>query len=530
VPFLPTAGNLLWGAASLAGWRRHRVALRDPAVAQQRLLTGYLRDNADTVVGRAYGFSSIRSVAEYQARVPISTFDSIEPLVRRVARGEADILTRARVQRLVPSSGSTSAVKLVPYTRTLQHEISRAVDAWIADLYLGCSSLIGGPAYWSITPAAGSKRPFLEDEPSVGRSATEADTPIPVGFDDDSSYLGGLRTVLARAVMAVPPAVRLNEDLAEFQRATLVYLLLARELRLVSVWHPSFLSALLDALACQWPALIDRITRADTARASELRRFRPDDISRIWPRLRLISCWGDGPARPHAAELATRVPGITIQPKGLLATEGVVTIPFRGRHPVAVGSHFFEFLSPAGRPLLVHELHPGVEYSTILTTGGGLYRYHLADRVIVDGVVDRTPSLTFVGKDDRVSDRFGEKLSDGFVASVLNQLFAPPLSRPRFAMLAPDEGPSGTCYTLFVDGHTAPLSGLDAPLEAALRSNPHYAWCVDVGQLRPARVQRVGQGADRAYVDFCVAQGQRLGDVKPVSLHPGTGWANVLPC
>ena len=165
----------------------------------------------------------------------------------------------------------------------------------------------------------------------------------------------------------------------------------------------------------------------------------------------------------------------------------------------------------------------------VLTTGGGLYRYHLADRVTVDGFVDRTPSLAFVGKDDRISDMFGEKLSDGFVATVLDKLFAPPLRRPRFAMLAPDETPSGVCYTLFVGRDAGPLTGLESALEAELRRNPHYAWCVDAGQLGPARVVVVGHGADRSYVEFCVSQGQRLGDIKPVSLHAGMGWAKVLP-
>jgi hypothetical protein len=529
VRFKPAIANLLWGTASFGAWRRYRAALRDPVETQQRLLMHYLRDNADTVVGRMYRFSSIRSVEEYQARVPLSTFDAIQPLVRRVRRGEKNVLTRAPVHRLVPSSGSTAAVKLVPYTLTLQHEIGRAVDAWIAGLYLRDPGLVGGPAYWSITPAAGAKRPFADVDDSVSEGPASEHAAVPVGFEDDSRYLGGVRGALARAVLAVPPAVRLNHDRSAFHRATLGHLLLARELRLMSVWHPSFLFGLLDVLIRQWSVLIDDVARIDTARAGELRAVAANDIAGIWPKLRLISCWGDGPARSYASELAARVPGIPVQPKGLLATEGVVTIPFAGRHPVAIRSHFFEFLTPAGRPMLTHQLEPGVEYSVVLTTGGGLYRYHLADRVTVNGFVDRTPSLAFVGKDDRISDLFGEKLSDGFVATVLDKLFAPPLRRPRFAMLAPDETPSGVCYTLFVGREAGTLTGLDSALEVGLRRNPHYAWCVDAGQLGPARVVAVGDGADRSYLEFCVSQGQRLGEIKPVSLHAGLGWAKVLP-
>jgi hypothetical protein len=61
-------------------------------------------------------------------------------------------------------------------------------------------------------------------------------------------------------------------------------------------------------------------------------------------------------------------------------------------------------------------------------------------------------------------------------------------------------------------------------LERELRRNPHYAWCVDLRQLRPARVVRVAPGADRVYVNACVAKGRRIGDVKPVWLHRECGW------
>ena len=524
----PAIANGVWGAASLGSWQRFRRALRDPAAAQEQLLRRYLRENADTAAGRMFGFSSITSIADYQSRVPISTFDSMETLVQRIARGEPNVLTRAPVHRLVPSSGSTAAVKLIPYTDTLQREFSEAVDAWIADLYLRRPGLALGPAYWSISPATAAERPFVQMQSSVA-----------IGFDDDSAYLGGIRGALARAVMAVPPTVRLSRDVTLFRRMTLRHLLCARDLRLISVWHPTFLLTLLDTLAEGWSTILDDVASVDAPRARELRRLAPDQIPAIWPALRLISCWGDGPARAYANELALRTPTVEVQPKGLLATEGIVTIPFRGHHPLAIRSHFFEFLAADGRAVLAHQLKPDVEYSVILTTGGGLYRYHLADRVVVTGRVEGTPSLAFVGKDDRISDRFGEKLSDGFVARVFDTLFAPPKSRPRFAMLAPEERGSGVCYTLFIEdsrpegghnGDNTDVARLASMLEAGLRANPHYAWCVDIGQLRPARVVCVGPDADRAYVDFCVAQGQRIGDVKPVSLHPATDWGRVLPC
>ena len=510
------AANLLWAGSSVQTWGRYRAALRDPAVAQERLLFSYLAENAETAIGRTHRFSAIRSVEEYQARVPVTTYDDLEPLVQRVAGGEAGVLTRSPVTRLVPSSGSTAAAKLIPFTRSLQREFSRAIGAWIVDLYLHRPRLMGGPAYWSISPAMPS---------STRRDSIEA---VPVGFDDDSVYLGGTRGALVRAVLAVPSGVSSITNLEAFRHTTLLFLLRARALRVISVWHPSFLGQLLEALEARWDLLMADLASRGGRRAAALRRLRPDDVQGIWPQLRLISCWGDGPARSAAESLARRFPHVEVQRKGLMATEAIVTIPFGGRHPLAIGSHFLEFLDRNGRARLAHQLERGVEYGVVVTTAGGLYRYRLADRVTVDGWCEATPSLSFLGKEDSVSDLFGEKLSDAFVANVLGSLLADG-QRPRFAMLAPHRTASGTSYTLFIESDRAAPPDLAAVLERELRRNPHYAWCVDLGQLRPARVMRVGPGAHDAYLDACVARGRRLGDIKPVSLDADTGWAAALP-
>jgi len=542
------AANLLWAAASLPAWRRYRRALGSPLRTQAALLSRYVRDNRSTEYGREFGFSRIigrasvplasderalrDAIASYQSRVPLVRYDDIEPRVRAIALGRTAVLTSEAVQRLTPSSGSTAAAKLLPLTSRLRQEFSRAVDAWLADLFLQTPSLLGGRAYWSISPAI----------------PTDRSGPVPIGFDDDSEYLGGVRRALVRSVAAVPDAVSRIADVEAFRYVTLLCLLRARDLRLVSVWHPSYLGRLLDALPGWFERIVDDIGGGtlsppgalpdsdrsvigarlppDRTRARELRALTSPDPRSIWPALALVSCWEDGPARPHAEELRARLSRVALQPKGLVATEGIVSIPFRGLHPLALTSHFFEFLDGDARPRLAHELEAGSEYSLVLTTGGGLYRYRLGDRVVVDGWVDGTPSVRFAGRDDRVSDRFGEKLSEGFVTRVLEGLFAG-RRPPRFAMLAPEQDSTGMAYALFAEMDLIPAD-LEPRLESALRRNPHYAWCVDLGQLKPARVIRVGPHADRLYVDWCVARGQRLGDVKPAVLHRETGWSGVL--
>jgi len=527
--------NLPWIAVNVPGYLQFQRALAHPERTQRALLHRYLQANAATAFGRAHGFSQIRSAEEYRERVPLAAWEDLAPWVERIAAGETNILTRSPVRTLEPTSGSSAAAKLIPYTAELQREIRRAVAPWIVDLYARRPRL-ARTAYWSITPLA------LEEERFTG--------PVQVGFEEDAEYLGGFWSRLVDATLAVPGTVRHVRDMDAFRYVTLLFLLRRRDLSLISVWHPSFLSLLIAALPGFWDRLLldiehgtlkppapipESIHRSLSSRlaprphrAAELKRLTPDASTRLWPRLGLISCWGDAHAALSLPELARTFPGVEIQPKGLLATEGFVTIPFAGLWPIAIRSHFFEFFpEDGGGPRFAWELEEGGTYSVVLTTGGGLYRYRLQDRVQVEGFVEKTPSLRFLGKEGHVSDLRGEKLHESFVATALARVFARTGENPRFAMLAPDEeGPGG--YVLYLETEESPPTGLAEELDGELSANPHYRLCRSLGQLAAVRIAPVERDAFARYLEHCRRRGQRLGDVKPLALSPLSGWREVL--
>ena len=531
------AATAVWCLSNVPAWWRYRRALDAPAAVQERLLLGYVRRNADTVFGSTHGFGRVRSIADYQQCVPLMRYEDYEPHVRRIARGEPHVLTADRVRRLAVTGGSTSGPKLIPYTATLHAEYARGVGPWIAELYRTRPQLAGGPAYWSITPRI-SPQPV-------------PDAVVPIGFAEDSRYLGGLAHRLVDLAMAVPGCAGGLSDHDAHRSLTLLLLLRRRELRLMSVWHPSYLTLLLAAMRAQWdqllagihdggvtpaapvrarlPSALARRLGPDPSRARELHAAGPDACDRIWPKLGLVSCWGDGAARHLLQEVRRRLPGVPIQPKGLLATEAIVTLPFGDAvqsRPLAIRSHFFEFIEDGGRTALAHELERGGTYEVVVTTGGGLYRYRLGDLVRVDGFVGRTPSLWFIGRAAQISDLVGEKLHEAFVASVIARLFRGACA-PAFAMLAPEHTAAGQSYTLFVetDEHLGP--DVNERLERALCENPHYALAVALGQLAPSRVSRIRDGFE-VFARRAAGRGRRLGDVKPVALDLEGGWSDAF--
>jgi hypothetical protein len=526
--------NSAWFLSSAPAFAAFNLALQDPQREQETILRRFLRANAQTAFGREHGFSDIRTPEQFSQRVPPRDYDDFRPWIDRIQRGEANVLTTQPVRRLIPTSGSTAARKLIPYTASMQRQLNRAIGPWIFDLYRRHPQALLGPSYWSISPLA-------EDTPAPAQASA-----VPIGFDDDAAYLGGWREWAINAAMAVPSQLKTLGSISLWRYLTLLLLLRRRDLTLISIWHPSFLELLLETLKDRWRALVSDVSSGkcaiwpdlpellrrtaiaspDARRADELQRAGTHRPATIWPNLRIISCWAGGHAAHSSASLAARFPGVLIQPKGLLATEGVVSIPLGDLHPLAIRSHYLEFEDDTGRIHGAGELRQDHAYRVLLTTAGGLCRYRLHDLVRVNGRVGRTPSVRFVGKAALISDRMGEKLSEGFVALVLAQLFARHDLKPEFALLAPDVEDGQTRYTLYVRA-TAPAY-FAAALDAALSENPHYAYCRQLGQLYPPRIFQLMGNPYAAYTLRLQQLGQRLGDIKPASLSNLSEWSSYF--
>ena len=514
--------NGAWLGANARGYLQFKAALRDPRVVQESLLRSYLRSNCQTAFGIKHQFRMIRSVGEYQERVPLSTYEDYTDSINSIAAGNQDVLTSSFVRLFEPTSGSTRGAKLIPFTNQLQEEIRRAVAPWIVDLARSKPALIGGPAYWSISPVT---------DLSVSRESK-----IPVGFETDSAYLGGWFQSLVNKTLVQCDDLRRVRDIHEFRRRTLLRLLAARDLRLISVWHPTFLTLLLEALVSSWPELLASLRNglpeegAAKAvapclhRAHELEGADPERPTTIWPELKVISCWGDAQASSLLPDLVERFPNVRIQPKGLIATEAFVSVPFQGHYPLAVRSHFFEFIDDAGSAKLLWELRESNCYSVVVTTGGGLYRYRLRDRIRVTGFLEQTPSIRFIGKEDGISDLYGEKLSDCFIAEIFARLLPEFAPETRFSLLAPEYEGRAARYVLFIDSLAGRPAEFAERLESELRGNPHYAYCAHLGQLLPAIIAPIERGSDRVYLARLQADGARLGNIKPTALSAATNW------
>lgn len=487
-------------AGSAKAFRAFETARTAPDAAQRELLSRILAENAETAFGRTHGFDRIDSLEAYRAAVPIRRYDGFAAEIDRMAEGVPDRLFKGPLLAFERTGGTRSGGKRIPFGPAQLEAFAAAVLPMFHDLVVRHGSVSKGRLYASISPAT---RPT---ETTPGGH--------PVGLASDAAYLGPLAAPFAH-LLAVPPDLGAIPDVDTWRVATLARLVEAGDLSFVTVWSPSFLTALIEAL----PGLADEIAPQLSGPARlRLERWLGADAGQgtapLWPQLAAISAWTDASSAPFAARLATLCPQATIVPKGVIATEGPITVPTGdgpGAWP-ALTSTFIEFREPGTtRCHLASSLEPGGIYEVILTTRGGLYRYDIGDRFRCVAVQNGCPRLTFEGRAGVVSDMVGEKLEEGFVARALATLDTP-------ARLEAVGGPAPH-YRLVTARRARPGDLL--ALDTALAANPQYAYARRIGQLGPL------QPGNTRYDPAAEAQararaGQRLSDAKPAVLVPLT--------
>ncbi len=375
-----TASVLDWYAAR----RRRQLARvwRDAAAVQEAALLRLVAAARDTEFGLAHGFSGIRSVVDYQGRVPVREYRSFRPLWDRAVGGEPDVTWPGRCRDWVKTPGTTGGEKMIPVT----HEAFRShrKAAWDAFLMaverVGAQHLMGGPMLF------------------LGGSTAMRD----VGAGCRVGDLSGL------AIRWLPPGIRGRcspgsevAAIADWEERidAVASVASSQDLRLAS-GMPSWLVV-----------LFERVMR----RRARGRPFR--DLGACWPGLRVLIHGGVAFA-PYASVIdewmGRRLERVEVYP----ASEAFVAVQTEqsgGLTLMLDHDVFYEFVPVEDLAIERPRRHTVAEvalnrpYAVVVSTGAGLWSYLLGDTVRFTG---RDPlRLAITGRTRHYANAFGENVT-----------------------------------------------------------------------------------------------------------------------
>jgi GH3 auxin-responsive promoter len=439
---------LLWAKASRS--LRHFDAIcRTPVQAQERLLREVLGANADTEFGRRHGFAGLSTFQEFQERVPISSYEDLEPYIKAEMGGQPNQLTKEPPVLFTTTSGTTGNRKYIPMTKEGKRAKRHLTWLWLCGLYRDHPGVVGGRILSVVSPEVESHAP----------------SGVPCGAESGHAY----RTMPGpvKSMYTAPYPVFAIEDY-EAKYYTLLRLAAGQDISLIATVNPSTVVLLADRLARHTESIIgdvrDGTLSADIPVPQDLREslhLRPDPerakhleqaaaagggVLRpglAWPRLAAIGCWKGGTVGAYLARFDTFFPqGPPVRDFGYYATELRGSVPLSDQGDagtIAVATNVLEFSpadqdrAPEGRELLpMGRLEAGQRYFVYVTNASGLYRYEMNDIVEVAGHHHQTPLIRFIQKGKGVVSFTGEKLYETQVIAAVDQALAALRGRYHF--------------------------------------------------------------------------------------------------
>ncbi len=128
---------------SIASWflkkRIHQMELflKYPNEVQHELLHQLIEKAKDTEVGKKYGFHEIKDYEQFAQRLPISSYEDVQPFIERSRKGESNILWPTPIKWFAQSSGTTNArSKYIPVSSESLEDCHYAASKDLLCMYL----------------------------------------------------------------------------------------------------------------------------------------------------------------------------------------------------------------------------------------------------------------------------------------------------------------------------------------------------------------------------------------------------------
>jgi hypothetical protein len=399
----------------------------DPFKTQKKLLFNIIRKNRNTLYGKEHGFSSIKTVEDFQDKVPVNNYESLRPYIKKMMSGKQGVLTKEKPIFFGITSGTTSRPKFIPVTKRSRHQKSKVMSVWLYRLLTDHPEALKGKALVIMSPA-------VEGYAMSG---------VPYGSESGDAYKN--MPSLVKKHYALPYEVFCIKDY-EARYYTILRIGIEADVTNISTMNPLTILVLCQKIDKYAKEIIEDIRNGSLNKSLDidirLRRkiektIKPNPMRAVflenllmergtllpkdfWKDLSLIACWTGGTVGLYVKELVKYFPeDIKMRDFGYVSTEARVSVPISDNGPSGVltaGANFYEFIPEEDiektnpRYLTVDKLQKGGRYYIIFTTPGGLYRYNIDDIIKVAGFQKRAPVIEFIQKGKNVSSATGEKL------------------------------------------------------------------------------------------------------------------------
>ena len=373
--------------SSIVNWvntkRLYQIDLfrKYPCDVQRDGLMKLLEEAKDTWIGKKYAFPEIKSIEQFQARVPISTYEDLQPLIQKVMAGEQNLFWPSEVKWFAKSSGTTSEKsKFIPVTWEALEDCHFRGGKDVIALY---------------------HQNYPENKLLTGKGLTLGGSHQINAYSNQSFY-GDLSAILIENMPFWAHLIRTpSQDVA-----------------LMSEWEEK-----MDVIARE--TIRDNVTSLAGVPSWNLVLIKyileftgKKNLLEVWPNLEVF-IHGGVSFTPYREQFQKLIPSDQMHYLEVYnASEGHFAIqdePDRNDMLLMLDyGIFFEFVpidqlsDPDAKALTLNDVVCGENYAIVITTNGGLWRYMIGDTVIFTSTFPHKIKIS--GRTKHFMNAFGEEV------------------------------------------------------------------------------------------------------------------------
>lgn len=125
--FIKKTAAKIWAKKHVRNCENYK---QNAAENQEQLLLALTKTAEKTLFGREHQFEKIKSVEDYQNRVPVRDYEGLKPYIEKVKKGQRNILWTDTPEYFAKTSGTTSGSKYIPISKEgMPYQIAAAQSA-----------------------------------------------------------------------------------------------------------------------------------------------------------------------------------------------------------------------------------------------------------------------------------------------------------------------------------------------------------------------------------------------------------------
>lgn len=449
---------------------------------QENLLLDMVKTAEKTLFGREHDFEHIKSIKDFQEKVPVADYEDLKPYIEKVKRGQRHILWPETPEYFAKTSGTTSGSKYIPISKEgMPYQVAGAQSALFHYINRkGNANFVNG------------KMIFLQGSPEL-------------------EEVFGIKTGRLSGIVAhhIPNYLQKNR-------------LPSWETNLIEDWEAK-VDKIVEETEKENMTLISGIPPWLIMYFEKLTAKTGKKIKTLFPNLQLIVTGGVN-YEPYREKMEELLGGKVDIVQTFPASEGFFAFQddYQKDGLLLLTNHgiFYEFipLESFGKPnaprLTIKDVELNKDYAMILTTNSGLWAYSIGDVV---RFIDKNPYRVLVsGRTKHFTSAFGEHVIAFEVEEALKAALQKFPAQVTEFHLAPKVNPKeGLPYhEWFFEFEKAPenLEEFKNELDAQLRQrNTYYDDLISGNILQTLKITPLQKNA---FQEYAKSQGKLGGQNK----------------